>query len=107
MVSAKNKDDSNYDDNDSDGTKIILPNFDDVDMDEALLFLGLASGSFLSGFSLGHFLGEAEGRCWLASTISKAIFRKVWENLNVVIVSGCLGVSIFALSSRKYWSKKK
>ena len=77
-----------------------------IDINRAALFLGVTSGSFLTGFSIGWFLAARENQSWLSSAVSNIVVRKVWQSMHMVIITGLMGTSILGFSSFRFWTKK-
>ena len=78
-----------------------------LDINKSALFLGITSGSFLTGFSIGWFLAARENQCWLSSAVSSLVTRKVWKSMNKVIITGLAGTSLLGFSSFMFWTKKE
>ena len=77
------------------------------DLSKAAIYLGLTSGSILSGFSIGCFLAAREDRLWLTSAISAVVAKKIWESIEMGVIPGLVGTSLLGYSSYKFWTKEE
>ena len=86
-----------------DGVSTMLPSDTGLHLSKSLLFLGLTSGSALTGFSMGLMVGARDSQCWLSSAVSSVVARLVWDSVGKVIFTGVVGTSLLGLSSYKFW----
>ena len=56
--------------------------------------IGLTSVSGLTGFSLGWLLSAQELQTRLSSSIDRIVTRKVWEKVDMMILTGLVGTLV-------------
>ena len=61
--------------------------------------IGLTSVSGLTGFSLGWLLSAQELQTRLSSSIDRIVTRKVWEKVNVMVITGLVRTLVLGYSS--------
>ena len=72
-----------------------------------VVYLGLTSGSFLTGYSVGSLVAASSSQGCISGFVSRIVAQKLWEELDLVIISGLVGTLILGISSYSFWCGSK